>query len=174
MTLAEAVLTVMLSLAPPDQARPIPTHEETADARRARYVAMATDIAAVGKDRDGAALILAVAFHESGFATDLDEGQHCYRGAGYEKRCDTGRAVCAMQLHLPRKQAEEARASRRVCYTLGLAAVRRSLATCASNAPPHRFAGLSGSCSRGLAGSRRIFAIHRRADAALGAAMAGS
>lgn len=169
-TLADAVLTVMLALAPPGKARALPGHEETTEARTARYAAIARDIAAVGEDREGAALILGVAFHEGGFAHDLDEGQHCYRGPGWERRCDSGRAVCAMQLQLPRKQAEAARTSRRVCFTLGLAAVRRSLATCSANTPPHRYAGLSGSCSRGLAGSRRIFAIHRRVVGLLAAA----
>jgi hypothetical protein len=101
-----------------------------------------------------------VTFHESGWAHDVDAGR-CYRGPGYEKRCDSGRAVCLAQLQLPRRERDRVAGDRRACLTRGLEAIRRSLATCAKSTPPHRFAGLSGSCSRGLAGSRRIFAIHR-------------
>jgi hypothetical protein len=173
MTLTEAVLSVMMALSPERSWTSLPGHTESVEARRARYAAIANDVVAVGKDRVGAALILAVAFHESGFAHDVDEGRHCYRGPGYEARCDSGRAVCMMQLQLPRREREEARTDRRVCFSRGLAATRRSLATCAASTPPHRFAGLSGSCSRGLAGSRRIFGIHRRAGSALEMALVG-
>ncbi len=167
-TLSAAVLAVMLQIAPPEKARALPGHEETDDARRDRYASIAEDIAATGGDREGAALLLAVAFHESGFAHDVDTGR-CYRGPGYERRCDSGRAVCLVQLQLPRLEREEARTDRRACLTRGLAAIRRSLATCAKSIPAHRFAGLSGSCSRGLAGSRRIYGIRERVAASLAA-----
>lgn len=166
MTLADAVLAVMLSLSPPPNWTALPGHAETVDARHARYRSIAADIAAEGHDREGAGLLLAVAFHESGFAHDVDVGR-CYRGKGWEGRCDAGRAVCLTQLQLPRREREEARTDRRTCLRLGLAGIRRSLATCRSSTPPHRFAGLSGSCSRGLAGSRRIHAIHVRTSSAL-------
>jgi len=165
-TLVDAVLGVMLSLSPPSSWSALPGHAETVDARRERYASIARDIAAEGRDRDGSALLLAVAWHESGFAHDVDVGR-CYRGKGWEGRCDAGRAVCLTQLQLPRREREEARTDRRTCLRLGLAKVRKSLATCRHLPPPHRFAGLSGSCSRGLAGSRRIHAIHVRTASAL-------
>lgn len=165
-TLSEAVLAVMLQMAPPEKARALPGWEETTEARTARYGAIAEAIADVGETPDGAGLLLAVSFHESGWAADVDAGR-CYRGPGWEARCDSGRAVCLVQLQLPRREREKARTDRRTCLSMGLAAIRRSLSTCASSTPPHRFAGLSGSCSRGLAGSRRIHAIRRRVDGLL-------
>ena len=171
MTLAEAVLQVMLVLSPPDRWTALPGHEETEAARHARYASIATDIAATAPDLPDAARLLAVAFHESGFAHDVDTGR-CYRGPGYEARCDGGRAVCLVQLQLPRRQRERARTDRRTCLELGLAGIKRSLATCRTATPPHQYAGLSGSCSRGLAGSRRIFALVRRTDSGLRTALA--
>ncbi len=169
-TLADAVLTVMLALSPPERWTALPGHEEAPAARLERYGAIARDIAAEGRDEAGAGLLLAVAWHESGFAHDVDTGR-CYRGPGWEGRCDSGRAVCLTQLQLPRREREAARTDRRTCLRLGLEGIRRSLATCRTSIPAHRFAGLSGSCSRGLAGSRRIHAIHVRASAQLGAAL---
>ena len=166
MSLAAAVLRVMLVLSPPDRWSALPGHEETTEVRAERYASIARDIAAEGHTREGAALLLAVTWHESGWAHDVDVGR-CYRGPGWEKRCDAGRAVCIAQLQLPRPQREEARTDRRTCLRMGLVAVRRSLAVCRRSAPPHRFAGLSGSCSRGLRGSREIFAIHGRVASAL-------
>lgn len=163
MTLSAAILAVMLSL---PSARPMPGHEETAEAMRVRYASIAADIAAVVTTPEDAALLLAVTYHESAWAHDVDTGA-CYRGPWWERRCDSGRAVCIAQLQLPRREREEARTDRRTCLSMGLAAIRRSLSTCASSTPPHRFAGLSGSCSRGLAGSRRIHAIRRRVDGLL-------
>jgi hypothetical protein len=171
MTLAEAVLAVMLQLSPESRWTALPGHEESASDRRARYASIAADLAAVAPDAGDAARLLAVAWHESGFAHDVDVGR-CYRGPGYEKRCDAGRAVCLIQAQPPRRQRELLRTDRRACLAFGLAAIKRSLATCARNSPEHRFAGLSGSCSRGLAGSRRIHALVRRTDSGLRLAIA--
>lgn len=172
MTLADAVLTVMMVLSPPDRWSALPGHAETVDARTARYRSIAADIAAEGRDRDGAALLIAVTWHESGWAHDVDTGR-CYRGPGWEGRCDAGRAVCIAQIQAGRRDREEARTDRRTCLRMGLAGVRRSLATCRTSTPQHRFAGLSGSCARGLAGSRRIHAIHVRASSMLALTMQG-
>lgn len=158
MTLAATILAVMLSLPAP---RAMPGHNETADQRRDRYASIAADVASVAEDAESAALLLAVAYHESGFARDVDIGP-CYRGPGWERRCDSGRAVCLTQLQLPRAERARAVADRRVCLTLGLAAARRSLATCRHLAPELRLAGLSGSCSRGWAGARRMHSLRRR------------
>lgn len=167
MTLADAVLSVMLALSPPERWTAVhPSHAETSEARLARYRSIAADVADVAGDRDGAALLLAVTWHESGWAHDVDTGR-CWRGPGWESRCDAGRAVCIAQIQAPRRERERARTDRRACLRMGLAAIRRSLATCRTSAPPHRFAGLSGSCSRGLAGSRRIHSIHVRVVSAL-------
>lgn len=173
-TLAEAVLVVMTALSPESRWTAMPGHDEAVEARRERYASIARDIAHVAGNRHDAALLTSVAWHESGFAHDVDVGPTCYRGKGYESRCDAGRAVGLTQLHLTRAEAAKVRADRRYGLTLGLAAIKRSLATCAKNAEPLRFAGLSGSCARGHAGSRRIHAIHVRIDGALSAALAGT
>ena len=150
MSLADAVLGVMMMLSPPERWTALPGHAETVDARAARYASIARDIAAEGATTEGAALLLAVTWHESGWAHDVDTGR-CYRGPGWEGRCDSGRAVCIAQLQVGRRDQEKARTDRRTCLRLGLQGIRRSLATCRTSAPMHRFAGLSGSCSRGFA-----------------------
>lgn len=163
MSLSAAVLGVMLSM---PSARAVPGHAESEDTRRERYASIAADIAAVSSGASDAAVLLGVTYHESGWAPDVDAGR-CYRGPGWEARCDAGRAVCIAQLQLPREAREEARTDRRACLRRGLAAARQSVARCRSAAPAHRYAGLSGSCARGLAGSRRIHALIERMRAKL-------
>src|SRR5512139_1111558 len=110
----------------------MPGHEETDDAKRARLTSIAEDAAAVALDPDvrplfagplgreaTAAAILAVAYHESGFAADVDSGR-CYRVGAFKSRCDHGRAVCLMQI----QNADIA--DRRECFRVGLAGLRRS------------------------------------------------
>jgi hypothetical protein len=96
-----------------------------------------------------------VAYHESGFAPDVDIGP-CYRGPrGDSPRCDGGLAVSMWQIQAAGDDARELR-DRRKAARRALAAMRRSAAHCA---PKHgREAGLrayaSGSCERGITESR--------------------
>lgn len=163
MTLSAAILAVMLSL---PSARPMPGHEETAEAMRVRYASIAADIAAVVTTPEDAALLLAVTYHESAWAHDVDTGA-CYRGPGWERRCDSGRAVCIAQIQAWRRERERARTDRRYCLERVLVSARRALATCRHLPPEVRLAGLSGSCSRGWAGARRMHALRARMRAGL-------
>jgi len=69
---------------------------ETAEARRARLAAVADAIAAVARNRDEAAALVALGRHESGFARLVQEGRCDEMPAG--QRCDTGRARGTWQL----------------------------------------------------------------------------
>lgn len=172
MTLADAILGVMLAMSPPDRWTALPGHEETVDARRARYASIAADIAHVsGGDVVDAARLIGASFHESGWMRDVD-GRECHRGPGYESRCDAGRATCIVQIHVTQKQRADVLADRRLCLSMGLAHIKRSLATCKHLAPAERYRGLSGSCLRGGPGSRRIHALVTRSESALRMALA--
>lgn len=165
-TVTALVLSAMVQLAPPERAateKAFPGWSETVEARAARYAAIAHDVAEVAESPAEALRIVAVIHHESGFAADVDAGQ-CYRGVdGRSGRCDSGKAVCLAQLQpMRRKDREAARTDRKACLRQAVVAIRRSLTMCATNSPEHRYAGLSGSCSRGLRGSREIYATLRR------------
>jgi hypothetical protein len=176
-TIAAAALAIITAFAPPERAsteRSFPGWKESSAERRERYASIAADVEAVvsepgapavlGNRLEAATLLTAVAFHESGFARDVDLGP-CYRGAdGRGARCDSGRAVCLVQIQArAARDRDELQRDRRACLRRGLRAIATSLATCKSNSPQHRLAGLSGSCSRGLKGSREIWALYQRA-----------
>ncbi len=151
----ELILTVLLTLPVPV----MPGHDETPEARNGRLAEIAQVFAAEaprlpGFSADAAlALALATAYHESGFALDVDIGP-CYRGKdGKNGRCDHGRAKCLFQLHA------RVWPDRTACVRVGVSAVRQSLRMCDHLPPRDRLAGLSGSCTRGAKGSREIFAI---------------
>ena len=111
-TPAAWVLSLILSLPP---VLPMPGWAETPDARSARLARIADEIAAtvygapgvdpspglvVGGPDATAARLVAVAYHESGFAADVYAGR-CWRGRlGNGGRCDSGRAVSIFQLRL--------------------------------------------------------------------------
>lgn len=109
------------------------------------------DIAATTTSRREQALLVAVAYHESGFAPDVDIGP-CYRGPKNNSgRCDGGLAVSMWQIQSVGEDARELFADRRKAARRALLAMRRSAARCV---PKHgREAGLrayaSGSCERG-------------------------
>lgn len=139
-----------------------PTHQETPEQRRAR---VARDIAAEveagpGGDRVWAAS-LAVAWHESAYAPDVDLGP-CYR-ARETGRCDGGRAKCILQI----QGYPEVEGDRRACVRIGLRAIFGSLSRCRANPEPERLAGLSGSCDRGRRGAaarwRTALSVYRHA-----------
>ena len=126
MTAAVAWILSLLVLAlPPDRVQAMPGREETLAAREARYLSIATDVAAVvyapaspvlyagSRARaHTAALIIAVAVLESGLAADVDAGP-CYRGRdGRSMRCDSGRAHGLWQVHDPNVQGDRRAAAR--------------------------------------------------------------
>jgi hypothetical protein len=125
---------------------------ETDAERTERLHEIAVDAAFVAKNDDEAALLLAVAYHESGFALDVDKGP-CRKGT-----CDGGQAACMMQIHATPERRTELFKDRRECFRVGLSALRMSLRACRKNAPEDRFAQYaSGSCMKGFKGSRELY-----------------
>ena len=155
------ILTVLLAVAPPGRTPRI----ESAEEGRARYATIAADLDAVvtaesplfggrlGRART-AMLLAAVAFHESGFRRDVDEGRT--RGSGLD--------VCIMQIRARSvAEADTIAHDRRACLRLGLSFVRRSMMACRESPLDDRLAAYaSGSCSRGLPESRAMMGWAQR------------
>jgi hypothetical protein len=149
------LVSLMASLAPPEVAAAQPAFPgwaETAEERAARYESIASDLAAVvyapetrplysGRRARArtAALLVALAFKESGFAPDVDRGP-CVKirdpKTGYA-RCDGGASACMLQVRtgagttLEGWTREELFADRKKCFTAGMNAARRSFVACA-------------------------------------------
>lgn len=125
------LLATMLAWAPPRALAELPYYQEVA--HDVADVALAADEPPVFDGADArertAVLLLSIAYYESGFARDVDQGR---------RRGDSGRAVCLMQVQL---RAGESLRDRRACIALGLARVRESLALCAREAPADRLGG---------------------------------
>lgn len=169
------VLALIHAIAP----RPavVPGIEETAAHREERLEEVAEDIAAAAFDprspplplgahprSRAAALLVAVAALESGFAADADLGP-CSRHP--VSRCDGGRAVSLWQLRVTYDQRDDLFASRRRAAALALERMRQSLWACSSSPAWDRLAVYaSGSCARGVEASRaRLGAGSRLFDA---------
>lgn len=174
------LVSLLTFLAPPERAARVPPYPgwaEAPEARSARYEAIAADLYAVVYDpataplyqgprgrASTAALIVAVAFKESGFAPDADLGP-CYRGAPGGKlwrRCDGGRSACMMQVLIDKGTTSEGWsqndlfADRKKCFSAGLRLLRRSYVACtkAGNAREHLLnAYASGVCGLGHSSS---------------------
>lgn len=131
------ILALIVSLAPPGMT---PWRESEA-AELERYTEIATDIEAVaGNAREGA-LLVAIAYHESGFRLDVDS---------LATRGDGGRACGLWQLQAAcgtrREQAAEA-----------LRKARQSMRACRARPFRDRLAAYaSGSCDRGIPESRAL------------------
>jgi len=164
---------VMTSLAPPEQLAAAPAYPgwaETAPERRARYESIATDVvtaaeqAPIFKGNDAVratvAYALAAAFHESGFAADVDLGP-CFRGRdGKGPRCDGGLAVSMWQLRTGGEERELFEHHRLAAALEGIRRIRRSLGACRKNPPELRLAGYaSGRCTMGYKEAKEIYAI---------------
>ncbi len=189
--IAEWLLALMTAFAPPERADTedhFPGWAETSSERRERYASLSNDLYTFVYDPETkplyggkkgrartAALLLAIAYHESGFARDVDEGP-CYRGKhGTSKRCDSGVSACLMQIHLGKGTTPEGWTQsdlfedRRKCFSAGLRLIRKSFLACRALPMKHRLnAYASGSCARGHAGSERLMALGERFAARLG------
>ena len=185
------ILGLMVQAAPPAKlaaAYQLPGYEETATEKVARYESFASDLYEVVYDPSvkplyggekgramTAATILGVAFHESGFAHDVDKGP-CYRGRnGRDVRCDGGMSACVMQIKLGAgtttlrshgfeglTQADLFR-DRKLCFRVGLHLLRRSVMSCTKRGPNERLnAYASGRCDQGADRSKEILNIVRR------------
>lgn len=155
--LAAWALSAMLSKSPPAKMATLPAFpgwSETAEERTERYRGIAHAAAVVGVDRHTTATLLAISFHESGWARDVDLGPSCYRGAdGKSVRCDSGRASCMMQVRTDvhtQWTAAELFGDREKCFRAGLEIVRRSQRACSKLGPDFALdAYASGSCLDG-------------------------
>jgi hypothetical protein len=176
------LFALMVAFAPPDKtskAFQFPGHEETAEQKSARYQSIAEDLYDVVYDPDvepvyagpkgrrrTALLVLAIAFHESGFAHDVDIGP-CYLGKdGTSARCDHGKSACVMQLHIGEGTTPEGYtqadlfADRKKCFRAALARIRSSLGECKHLDEKHRLnAYASGVCTRGDEQSEELSAL---------------
>lgn len=170
-----AILAALLTLSPHPLPHPLPGWAETDEQHRARLASVADDIAAVARSRYEAALLLGIADHESGYAPDTDEGAQCYRGKGFERRRDGGRAVSIFQLQTGDPALREHwRTHRR---DAAMSALRRALgsrAACSRRGLPALALYASGSCEHGHRAARELDADVRRAPRLLDTAEAGS
>jgi hypothetical protein len=180
--MTEWLLAIIVSAASPERAATedaFPGWAETVAERKERFTSIASDLEAFvfdektrpvfggdhGRART-AALVLAVAYHESGFMKDVDIGP-CYRGkSGQSARCDSGKSACLMQIRIADGKTpegytrEELFKDRRKCFEAGLRLLRSSLGMCKHLPLKHRLAAYaSGSCDKGLDGSERLMAL---------------
>lgn len=163
-TLSALALAAMLALAPTETHRPPPGWQEAPEAIRARYEAIAADVGAVAQSREDVALLVGVAWHESGFAADVDAGR-CYQIGKWRGRCDGGRAVSLWQLQSGAAESRERwRTDRRAAATRALAVLRWSLRTCGGRLTAYA----SGSCSKGHQGAAELAHYVARVAARLG------
>ena len=164
MSLQVPVFVALLALSPRPSAHPLPGWAETVEEHRARLASFATDVAAVARTRAEAGILIGIAWHESGFAPDVDAGK-CYLERGWKSRCDAGRAISAWQLQGGFTEDREVwRTSRRAAATEALRRVHRSLGACQKNEPDTRLAAYaSGRCTTGHKAARELHAAVKKA-----------
>ena len=157
------ILSLLLMLAPPEQY--VVHHArfglETVGEREARYLSIAIDIAEELEEvpehrrRWLGALLVSVAYLESGFAPDVDLGP-C---APVRGRCDGGRAVSLWQLHGHPEQAGD----RPAAVATAIDQILQSASACRRYGPDAILrVYASGSCERGAAASARRVTLARR------------
>ncbi len=131
------LLALILSLAPTPYR--VPSMPETLAAYRARMATVAADLAAQVRSPAEGALMVALAYRESGFALDADVGP-CDRRIG-PGRCDGGRSVSMWQVMIANGVTAEGWgraelfASRPHAIHEALRRVRRSVGACRGGGP---------------------------------------
>jgi hypothetical protein len=169
--IAALVLAWLVQVAPPERYAEIPTYPEameTAEERAERYRDIAEDVAHVAAESSrtelGAAraarLLVAIAWHESGFAKDVDLGP-CAPGRVKKGGCDSGRARGLWQI-----QAYEV-PTRRDGARLALRLARRSITACRKLPREAQLAAYAaGTCASkaGQARSAELWAMVRRLE----------
>ena len=157
--LAAWILAALTNIAPPERYAEIPTYPEateTAEERHARYASIAWDVAEVAADtrspKHTAALLLGIAYHESGFARDVDLGP-CAPARLKKGGCDGGRAhsLWQIQAHELESRQHAARVALRLAY--------KSFRACKHLPTEERLAAYAaGTCSE--AGRRKSRALY--------------
>lgn len=162
-SLHDRILATMLRLSPPEKHKPPPGWEETNEQAMARYDSIATDIASVARSRMEAAALVGVAWHESGFAHDVDAGA-CYQAGAFKGRCDGGRATSIFQLQ--GGESQKYKEDRRAATKEALHRMLQSRKACSMNSEPERLAAYAGgNCDllSSKAASRGLYAAIQRA-----------
>lgn len=162
MNLSALALAALTGLSPHPSAHPLPGWEETPEAHRGRLESIAADVGAVARTPVEVAVLVGIAWHESGFAPDVDAGR-CYRERSWSRRCDGGRAVSLWQLQDADPERRELwRSSRRAAAGEALRRAVRSIRACGATGPSlAMYAG--GACHRGHAAALELDASIRRA-----------
>lgn len=159
------IFAVLLALAPFARMRAAPGWEETPAAYSARLGSIADDIAAVARHRTEAAMLIGIAWHESGFHADVDAGD-CYHAAT-TGRCDGGRAVSIYQMQdADPARRELLRTNRREAAREALRRGNASRRACAGNVAEERLAIYAGGVCHRLsarAAARGLDAAVRKA-----------
>lgn len=174
------ILALMTWGASPEKLSALPQFpgwEESAEDKKTRYESIASDLYSVtydpkekplfggklGRART-TALLLSIAFFESGYAKDVDQGP-CYRGKdGKGTRCDGGKAACLMQIEVGEGKTTEGWtkadlfSDRKKCFRAALHLVRRSFLACHNLGADHLLDSYAGGmCGLGVkAGSARL------------------
>lgn len=140
--LANAIFAVLLRLSPLAAPRSsFPGWAETETERAWRYASIATDIAEAATDACGergpgcrrwaAMWLLAVSWHESGYAPDVESPSGCYRGRdGRSPRCDGDRAATIFQMQGSREERALWLGSRVAAAREALRRINRSWSAC--------------------------------------------
>lgn len=184
-TITTWALALLLWKAPPEKMASqyqLPGHEETVDQKTERYESIARDVIAVAYDANEkplyvglhgraktAATLLAIGFHESGFAHDVDIGP-CYRGIDKKGgRCDGGASACVMQLKIGTGTTVEGWtqsdlfSDRQKCFRAALHLLKRSSKACLKFGPDYAFAAYAGGmCEFGHQRGLELLALVKR------------
>lgn len=183
--LAALALRALLALSPLAAPREtLPGWDESQEARWHRYRAIADDIGAAAAhacsarpegdararcERWSVAGLVGVAYHESGFAPDVDAGE-CYRGGAHAGRCDGGASVSLWQIRAGGEEGAVYRRNRRAAAIEALRRMSRSMNACRSLPTPLRLSAYSGGrcAADGIAAqrSRELWRFIERAEAA--------
>lgn len=178
--LAAYAFSVIVGVASPPKMVKLSWVTETEAEMTARYDQASKDLATVVTDPaeepiwpgpNGrlatARLLLAIAWHESGFMRDADVGPCDQKGA----RCDHGRSFCMAQIQVGTGKTAEGWTGqdlfqdRTKCFRAALHLVRKSFHACEAQPEVYRLAAYaSGMCDRlsGQARSREIMVLYGR------------
>lgn len=178
--LAAYALSVMVGVADPAKMTKLSWVTETETEMRVRYDHFSKDSVTVTLDPAEepiypgpyarvatTRLLLAIAWHESGFMKDADVGPCDQKGS----RCDHGRSFCAAQIQVGSGTTAEGWSGpdlfhdRTKCFRAALHLVRKSFFACQSQPELFKLAAYaSGMCDRifGQARSREIMVLYGR------------
>lgn len=176
--LAALALRILLALSPLFQPREeLPGFRESPWERGVRYLAISLEVAGAveeacagreGCQRWALPALLGVAWHESGFAADVDAGT-CWRGRdGRGPRCDGGKAATIFQMQGSAAERALWSSSRRQAAREALRRITRSLRACRRLPAAERLAAYaSGGCAgeEPLRRARELHAAVERARA---------